>query len=61
MTTRRSASTSCAGIIGKLLEGEDFNRGFDAQSGEYVDMSKAGIIDRTKVDRRQGSSPYRSS
>ena len=29
----------------------DPNRGFDAQSGEYVDMVKAGIIDPTKVVR----------
>jgi chaperonin GroEL len=27
------------------------NRGFDAQTGEYVDMVKAGIIDPTKVVR----------
>ena len=29
----------------------DRNRGFDAQSGQYVDMLKAGIIDPTKVVR----------
>ena len=27
------------------------NHGFDAQSGNYVDMVKAGIIDPTKVVR----------
>jgi chaperonin GroEL len=27
------------------------NEGFDAQTGEYVDMLKAGIIDPTKVTR----------
>ena len=27
------------------------NRGFDAQTGDYVDMVKAGIIDSTKVVR----------
>jgi chaperonin GroEL len=38
-------------VIGKLLESGDTSRGFDAQSGEYVDMLKAGIIDPTKVVR----------
>jgi chaperonin GroEL len=38
-------------VIGKLLESNNPNYGFDAQSGEYVDMVKAGIIDPTKVVR----------
>ena len=38
-------------IVGKLLEKDDANHGFDAQSGTYVDMVKAGIIDPTKVVR----------
>jgi chaperonin GroEL len=38
-------------IAGKLLESQDTNFGFDAQSGEYTDMVKAGIIDPTKVVR----------
>ncbi len=38
-------------VVGKLLEKNDANYGFDAQSGEYVDMVKAGIIDPTKVVR----------
>src|SRR5713226_9268127 len=38
-------------IIGKLLEKSDANHGYDAQSGSYVDMIKAGIIDPTKVVR----------
>jgi len=38
-------------VVGKLLEWNDLNRGFDAQTGEYVDMVKAGIIDPTKVVR----------
>jgi chaperonin GroEL len=38
-------------VIGKLLDANDPNRGFDAQTGEYVDMVKAGIIDPTKVVR----------
>jgi chaperonin GroEL len=38
-------------IAGKLLESSDRNWGFDAQSGSYVDMIQAGIIDPTKVVR----------
>ena len=38
-------------IVGKLLEKDDANHGFDAQNGTYVDMVKAGIIDPTKVVR----------
>jgi len=38
-------------VVGKLLDRDDPNWGFDAQSGEYVDMLKAGIIDPTKVVR----------
>jgi len=38
-------------VAGKLMEQKDKNRGFDAQSGTYVDMIKAGIIDPTKVVR----------
>jgi chaperonin GroEL len=38
-------------IVGKLLDQDEANRGFDAQSGTYVDMVAAGIIDPTKVVR----------
>jgi chaperonin GroEL len=38
-------------IVGKLLDQSDANRGFDAESGTYVDMVKAGIIDPAKVVR----------
>jgi chaperonin GroEL len=38
-------------IVGKLLESTDINYGYDAQSGTFVDMFKAGIIDPTKVVR----------
>ena len=38
-------------VVGKLLESTDTNRGFDAQTSEYVDMLKSGIIDPTKVVR----------
>jgi chaperonin GroEL len=38
-------------IVGKLLEGKSNTQGFNAQTGEYVDMIKDGIIDPTKVVR----------
>ncbi len=38
-------------IVGKILEKDQYSYGFDAQSGEYVDMMKKGIIDPTKVVR----------
>jgi len=38
-------------IVGKILENSQYGYGFDAQSGEYVDMMKKGIIDPTKVVR----------
>jgi chaperonin GroEL len=38
-------------VVGKILESSEANYGFDAQSGEYVNMVKAGIIDPTKVVR----------
>jgi len=46
-----NAGTDGSIVIGKLLESSDTNHGFDAQSGEYVNMVKAGIIDPTKVVR----------
>jgi chaperonin GroEL len=38
-------------VVGKLIDKDDPNFGFDAQSGEYKDMVAAGIIDPTKVVR----------
>ena len=46
-----NAGTDGAIVAGKLLEQKNSNYGFDAQSGEYVDMMKEGIIDPTKVVR----------
>src|ERR1700738_4430327 len=46
-----NAGTEGSIVVGRLLDANDPNRGFDAQSGEYVDMVKAGIIDPTKVVR----------
>src|ERR1700760_3836027 len=38
-------------IVGKILENSQYAYGFDAQSGEYVNMVQKGIIDPTKVVR----------
>jgi len=38
-------------VVGRLLDQKSANFGFDAQSLEYVDMVKTGIIDPTKVVR----------
>jgi chaperonin GroEL len=38
-------------VIGKLMDKDNANWGYDAQTGEFVDMLKAGIIDPTKVVR----------
>lgn len=38
-------------VVGKILENDRFNYGFDARSGEYCDMLKSGIIDPVKVVR----------
>ncbi|HMN73862.1 MAG TPA: TCP-1/cpn60 chaperonin family protein, partial [Rhodoblastus sp.] len=38
-------------VVGKLVEAKDYAYGFDAQTGEYADLVKAGIIDPTKVVR----------
>ncbi|KAL0354545.1 UNVERIFIED_CONTAM: Chaperonin CPN60-like 2, mitochondrial [Sesamum radiatum] len=38
-------------VLGKLLEQDDLNFGYDAATGQYVDMVKAGIIDPVKVIR----------
>lgn len=36
-------------VVGKVSESKDYNFGYNAQTEEYVDMLKAGIIDPTKV------------
>ena len=46
-----NSGTEGSVVVGKLLDSKDANFGFDAQTGEYVDMVKAGIIDPTKVVR----------
>jgi len=46
-----NAGVDASVIVGKLLDKGDASCGFDAQTGNYVDMVKAGIIDPTKVVR----------
>ena len=46
-----NAGAEGAVVVGKLLESANANFGYDAQTGEYVDMVQAGIIDPTKVVR----------
>jgi chaperonin GroEL len=38
-------------IVGKILEKDTYAYGYDAQSGEYLNMMSKGIIDPTKVVR----------
>ncbi len=46
-----NAGEDGAVIAGKILDKDDYNWGFDAQTGEFKDLVKAGIIDPTKVVR----------
>ena len=46
-----NAGEDGAVVAGKLLEQKDNNRGFNAQTEQYTDMIKAGIIDPAKVVR----------
>ena len=46
-----NAGEDGAVIAGKVLDKDEYTFGFDAQSGEFKDMVKAGIIDPTKVVR----------
>ena len=36
-------------VVGKIMENKDYNFGYNAQTAEYVDMMKSGIIDPAKV------------
>jgi len=46
-----NAGEDGAVIAGKTLENDEYNYGFDAQTGVFKDLVKAGIIDPTKVVR----------
>src|SRR4051794_28457431 len=38
-------------VVGKLLESNDTNYGYDAQKGEFTNLVQSGILDPTKVVR----------
>ena len=46
-----NAGEDGAVIAGKILDHDEYNWGFDAQTGEFKDLVKAGIVDPTKVVR----------
>ncbi len=46
-----NAGEDGAVVAGKILEKKDYNWGYNAQSGEYVDLVAAGVIDPVKVVR----------
>ncbi|WP_445680086.1 chaperonin GroEL [Radicibacter daui] len=47
----KNAGEDASVIVGKLLEKGEVKFGFNAQTGEYGDMFKFGVIDPTKVVR----------
>ena len=46
-----NAGEEGAVIVGRVRDSKDDNFGFNADTGEYGDMVKAGVIDPTKVTR----------
>jgi len=46
-----NAGTDGSIVIGKVLDNKDPNWGYNAQTGQYTDLVKAGVIDPTKVVR----------
>jgi len=46
-----NAGEEGAVVLGKVLESKDVNFGYNALSGEYEDLVKAGVLDPTKVVR----------
>jgi len=46
-----NAGEEGAVVVAEILKSEDQNYGFNAATGEYVDLIKTGIIDPTKVVR----------
>jgi chaperonin GroEL len=38
-------------VVGKIIERNEYNWGYNAQTGDYGDLVKAGVIDPTKVVR----------
>jgi chaperonin GroEL len=46
-----NAGAEGAIVVGRVRESEDSNFGFNAETGDYGDMVKAGVIDPAKVTR----------
>jgi chaperonin GroEL len=46
-----NAGEDGAVIAGKILDHQEYNWGYDAQTGQFKDLVKAGIVDPTKVVR----------
>jgi chaperonin GroEL len=46
-----NAGEDGAVIAGRILDSNEYNWGFDAQTGEFKDLVKSGIVDPTKVVR----------
>ena len=46
-----NAGEEGAVVIGKIRESKENNFGYNARTGEYEDLVKAGVIDPTKVTR----------
>lgn len=49
MQIAENAGVSGEIVVGKIMENKEYNFGYNAQTGEYVDMMKSGIIDPAKV------------
>jgi chaperonin GroEL len=47
----QNAGHEGAVVVGRIRESKDDNFGFNAESGEYTDLVKAGVIDPAKVTR----------
>ena len=50
-TIARNAGVEGAVLVNTLLNSKDLNIGYNAATGEYTDMYKAGVVDPTKVIR----------
>ena len=47
----QNAGHEGAVVVGRIRESKDENFGFNAESGEFTDLIKAGVIDPAKVTR----------
>jgi len=47
----QNAGHEGAVVVGKVRESKDENFGFDAETGDYADLVKSGVIDPAKVTR----------